>query len=111
MACHVIAAFRSKIGMDEEVVLSLDPSERIFLESFYQKTQGDLWIDKTGWNFTEEGYRELCRLKWYGVMASPREVGGRRQSRYCNIQAIRLSHNNLNGTLPEFKNLQVNYPS
>lgn len=100
--------------------LTLHPFEREFLQSFYRKTQGDHWISKDGWNFTEEGFVSLCHQKWEGInpafdltldpstpVTEGREGNATEKMFYCYISRILLPQHNLNGTLPPFDNLRV----
>ncbi len=63
---------------------SCGESNREDLESFYETTDGDNWLENTNWK-SEEPLRQ-----WYGVETDEEE----------NVVSLRLSHNGLSGEIP-----------
>ena len=83
--------------------LALDHSEYVALRAIYDATNGDSWIDRSGWDADIEG--DVCDdgagNAWYGVVCDP-GTG--------HVVEILLAGNNLSGSLPDLRGLpQVHY--
>jgi hypothetical protein len=74
---------------------SIPPQERAALIALYNSTDGDNWINKSGWKtppLAGDGFAlPGTENTWHGITCDPGNT---------TVQSISLNYNNLNGTLP-----------
>jgi Leucine rich repeat len=71
--------------------IDIDPIEKSALQDFYNSTNGNNWINHTGWDFNTPVTSWNGTTGWYGVTLS--DDG--------HVTRLYLSANNLNGTIPD----------
>lgn len=70
-------------------VAAVSPNEKKILVELYNSTNGDSWLDKTGW--VDHGTTDPCDDGWFGITCNNGKTG---------VAGLQLSLNNLKGSIP-----------